>query len=136
MRPLVVVVDDEPIVLRSCRRVLEAAGWRVLEAGSVEGALAVVATETPRLMLIDMKMPGEDGVRLMRRLRDAGRCIPVILMSGYSTEETIREAEGMGALAFLGKPFTPDELSAVIGAAMNRFEKEGHHGEGQDPGHR
>lgn len=136
MKPLVLVVDDEPIVLQSCRRVLASAGWRVLEAGSAEGALAVLTAETPQLMLIDMKMPGEDGVRLMRRLRDAGRSIPVILMSGYSTEETIREAEGMGALAFLGKPFTPDELSAIIDTALNRLEKEGSHGEGQDPGHR
>jgi len=136
MKPSILIVDDEPIVLKSGRMVLEAAGWRVLEAGSAAGALAVLASETPCLLLVDVKMPGEDGIRLMGRLREMGRPIPTVLMSGYSTEDTIQEAERMGALAFLGKPFTPDELSATIQSALKQIEKEESHGQGEDPRHR
>ena len=136
MRPSVLVVDDEAIVRKSCRLVLEAAGWQVLEAGSAAGALALLASTTPRLLLVDVKMPVEDGIQLMRRIREMGIRVPAVLMSGYSTEDTVREAEHMGALAFVGKPFTPDELSATIQTVLNRIEKEEGYGELEGSGHR
>jgi DNA-binding NtrC family response regulator len=110
----VLVVDDEAIVLKSCRRVLEAEGCEVLLAGSVAEALPVVATQAPWLLLVDVKMPVHDGMYLMRRLKDKGVVIPVVVMSGYSTLETIREAERLGAVAFIAKPFTPDELLDIV----------------------
>jgi DNA-binding NtrC family response regulator len=136
MRPSVLVVDDEPIVRKSCRVVLEAAGWQVLEAGSASGAVALLASATPRLLIVDYKMPGEDGMRLIGRLREMGIRTPAVLMSGCSTEETARDAERLGALAFLGKPFTPDELTGTIQHVLNRIDKEDGHGPSEDPGHR
>ncbi len=136
MRPTVLVVDDEPIVRKSCRVVLEAAGWQVLEAGSAGEAVALLGSAAPRLLIVDLKMPVEDGTRLIARLRAMGIRTPAVLMSGYSTEETARDAERLGALAFLGKPFTPDELTATIQQVLNRIDKEDGYGQSEDPGHR
>jgi DNA-binding NtrC family response regulator len=136
MKPSGLVVDDEPIVRKSCRVVLEAAGWQVLEAGSAGEAVALLGSAAPRLLIVDLKMPVEDGTRLIARLRAMGIRTPAVLMSGYSTEETARDAERMGALAFLGKPFTPDELTATIQHVLNRIDKEDGYGQSEDPGHR
>jgi DNA-binding NtrC family response regulator len=130
----VLVVDDEAIVLKSCRLVLEAEGCEVLLAGSVAEALPVIATQAPRLLLVDVKMPVHDGMYLMRRLKETGVAIPVVVMSGYSTEETIRAAERLGALAFIAKPFTPDELSETVGPVLRTLIKEECHAEQKSPG--
>ena len=110
----VLVVDDEPIVLKSCRRVLEAEGWEMISASSVAEALSILEGLTPDMMLIDVKMPIHDGMYLMRKVREKRPGIPIIVMSGYATSETIKEAEGLGAAVFLPKPFTPDELADTL----------------------
>ena len=112
----VLVVDDEPIVLKSCRLVLEAEGWEVVSAASVEEALSRLESITPDLLLIDVKMPVHDGMYLMRQVKEMKPDIPVIVMSGYPTRETISKAEDLGAATFLPKPFTPDELADTLRA--------------------
>jgi DNA-binding NtrC family response regulator len=116
----VLVVDDEPIVLRSCRAVLAAEGFDVELAGSAAEALARIDEGRPGLLLVDVKMPGQDGMALLRRLRQAGAGPPVIVMSGYATPDTVREAEGQGAAAFLPKPFTPDELADTVRSVLEK----------------
>jgi DNA-binding NtrC family response regulator len=110
----VLVVDDEPIVLKSCRRVLEAEGWEMISASSVAEALSILEGLAPDMMLIDVKMPIHDGMYLMRKVREQRPGIPIIVMSGYATGETIREAKDLGAAIFLPKPFTPDELADTL----------------------
>jgi DNA-binding NtrC family response regulator len=123
----VLVVDDEAMVLKSCQAVLEAEGWDVSLAGSVAAALALIDAEPPALLLADVKMPVQDGMQLMRCLQQRGSRIPVVIMSGYSTPETMREAENLGAAAFIAKPFTPDELAAVVRSVQKRSNKEESH---------
>ncbi len=127
MRMRVLVVDDEAMVLKSCQAVLEAEGWDVSLAGSVAAALALIDAEPPALLLADVKMPVQDGMQLMRCLQQRGSRIPVVIMSGYSTPETMREAENLGAAAFIAKPFTPDELAAVVRSVQKRSNKEESH---------
>jgi DNA-binding NtrC family response regulator len=110
----VLVVDDEIIVLKSCRMVLEAEGWEVISAGSVQEALPILESITPDLLLIDVKMPVYDGMYLMRKVKERKPGIPIIVMSGYPTQETISKAEDLGAALFLPKPFTPDELADTL----------------------
>jgi len=71
---------------------------------------------------------------LMRRLKEEGAAVPVVVMSGYSTQETIREAERLGAVAFIAKPFTPDELSDTVRSVLKTLEKEEGHAEQKSPG--
>ena len=110
----VLVVDDEGIVLESCKKVLEAEGFNVIAAISADEALSAIEREMPDLLLIDMKMPLHDGIYLMKELKKRDMNTPVIVMSGYSTDETICEADAMGACRFLPKPFTPDELVETV----------------------
>ena len=114
----VLVVDDEGIVLESCRKVLGAAGLDVIPVKSADEALLIIDKERPDLLLIDLKMPGHDGLYLMKELKNRHIKTPAIVMSGYSTDETILEANAMAA-RFLPKPFTPDELVESVRQALN-----------------
>ena len=108
------IVDDEGIVLESCRRVLESEGYEVACAKSVDEALIAIDPKEIVLLLIDIKMPFHDGIYLMNELKKQGKMIPTILMSGLNTPEIIAEAKKTGACQFLAKPFTPDELLKAV----------------------
>ena len=109
------VVDDDSIVLASCRRVLEPAGWSVATAANVPEALAALEREPFTLVLADLKMPVYDGLHLLAEVRRRWPTLPVIVMSGYSTGDTEEQSRQRGALAFVPKPFTPEELLAAVG---------------------
>ena len=110
----ILVTDDDLIVLRSCERILEAEGHRVKLTGNADDALAALGGEPFDLVLIDVVMELKDGVYLIERVRERWKDLPIILMSGYSTPETISRGMKAGANRFIPKPFTPDELLAVI----------------------
>ena len=132
----VLVVDDEAIVLKSCRMVLEAEGCEVISAASVDEALAILQQQVPDLLLIDVKMPIHNGMYLMRQVKEKRPGIPIIVMSGYATTETIQEAEDLGAATFLPKPFTPDELADTLKTVLRRFQsgtKIGSNSKGGEP---
>jgi CheY-like chemotaxis protein len=114
------VVDDEGIVLESCKRVLESEGYSVTLAKSADEALGLMDKEDFSLLLMDLKMPVHDGIYLMRELKQRKKEVPTIVMSGYSTQETIAEADMMGANLFLPKPFTPEELLEGIAQITKR----------------
>ena len=109
-RMKILVVDDDTIVIRSCRRVLESEGYEVLAVSSADEALSAVQREEIDLLLIDVKMPRHDGLYLMREMRKNSSGIPIIVMSGYPTPETVTDVMGLGAARFIPKPFRPDEL--------------------------
>jgi len=121
----ILVVDDEGIVLDSCERVLNAEGYEVQVVTSAEEALATAEEFAPSLLIIDVKMPVHDGIYIMRELKRKNRRIPVIVMSGLSTEETIEESYNMGANIFLPKPFTPDELLAAVRQVLAKEAPDG-----------
>jgi DNA-binding NtrC family response regulator len=110
----VLVVDDDPIVLASCRRILEAEGWFVQDAASVAEALAAMNGRDFDLLVVDVKMPEVDGLQLVARVRESRTPVPVIVMSGYPTSETVLASLEGGAYTFVPKPFTPDELLASV----------------------
>jgi len=127
----ILVVDDESIVLDSCKRVLEADGFDAYLVPSADKALDAMEQGDFALLLIDVKMPGHDGIYLMREVKEKWPDTPIIVMSGYHTLETIEEAIETGADAFIPKPFTPDELLEKIREVM---EKEQGHGKNEGPG--
>jgi len=116
----ILIVDDEDIVLASCRKVLEADGFEVMLASSAEEALVVMESRLPIALLMDIKMPERDGIYLMGQIREKWREIPVIVMTGYPTPETIAEAARMGAATLISKPFTPDELVEKIHRVLKK----------------
>ena len=106
----ILVVDDDAIVVKSCKRILEAEGFEVITVPSADDALATVKKYDFDLLLIDVKMPKRDGMYLMREVKKDLPEIPIIVMSGYPTPETVADVLKLGATQFIPKPFRPDEL--------------------------
>jgi len=110
----ILVVDDENIVLESCQAILEVEGFEVILVPSADKAIEEMKNDNFTLLLIDVKMPKHDGMYLMEKIKEQWPGIPIIVMSGYYTTETIKEAFEMGAAKFIAKPFEPDELVKTV----------------------
>jgi DNA-binding NtrC family response regulator len=106
----ILVVDDDAIVIKSCRRILESEGFEVTAVSSADEALVILRNGEADLLLMDVKMPKHDGLYLMREMRKGAFGIPILVMSGYPTPETVTDVMGLGAAQFIPKPFRPDEL--------------------------
>jgi DNA-binding NtrC family response regulator len=118
----VLVVDDEKIVLESCRRILDEMDLEITLASSAKAALEELDRNPFCLILMDIKMPEIDGITLMQQVKGKWPNIPIIVMSGYATNETLQEVSQSQAAAFLPKPFTPDELIGAVCHVLNSEE--------------
>ena len=110
----ILVVDDDAIVTVSCKRILESEGFEVVCVPSADEALGTLRRQDFDLLLIDVKMPKHDGLFLIREIKKDLHQIPMIVMSGYPTPETIADVMKSGATLFIPKPFRPDELMKMI----------------------
>lgn len=118
----VLVVDDDRLVLAALSEGLRAAGYRV--TGTVNGAdaLALAARDKPDLALLDMRMPGMDGVELGRRLREQSG-VPFLYLSAYGDREFVARAAEEGALGYLVKPLDIQQIVPSIEAALARAQE-------------
>ena len=115
----ILVVDDDPLALRYVREALIPAGYAPVVTGDPRQLSDLVETHAPELVLMDLMLPGTDGLELMRsapRLAD----LPVIFLSAYGRDETIARALELGAADYIVKPFSPAELTARVRAALRR----------------
>ena len=115
----ILVVDDDPETLRHVRDTLAEAGYAPLVTGDPRELPRIVRAEKPRLVLLDLMLPGTDGVELMRTVPELAD-LPVIFISAYGRDETIARALEAGADDYVVKPFSPTELTARIRAALRR----------------
>jgi DNA-binding response OmpR family regulator len=113
----VLVVDDEPQIRRSLRVALRANGYEVEEAATGEAALEQAAARLPELIILDLSLPGVDGVEVCRRLREWTQ-VPVIILSVHGDDEAKVRALDEGADDYVTKPFSPRELLARVRAAL------------------
>jgi PAS domain S-box-containing protein len=120
-RVRVMAVDDDPRDLRYVQDILIAAGYAPVVTGDPEETLSLVEEERPALVLLDLMLPGVDGIELMKEILDVAD-VPVIFLSAYGRDELIATAFGMGAVDYVVKPFSPTELTARIQAALRRRE--------------
>lgn len=115
--PVVFVVDDEPCVRLALQRLLKSAGHGVETFGSAAELLACGAAERPGCLLLDLQMPGVNGLELQQALRAEGASLPVVFLSGKADVSTAAQAMKAGALDFLTKPVNDRELLAAVGLA-------------------
>ncbi len=121
-----VVVDDEPPIRRLLRTSLTAQGYRILEAGSARAALDIVAREAPEVVLLDLGLPDQDGLEVIRRLRAAGSKVAIIVLSSRGEESAKVDALDLGADDYVTKPFGMAELVARIRTALrHRVQRQG-----------
>ena len=112
-------VDDDPQVLRYVSDALASAGYTPVVTGDPEEELRLVDVEKPTLVLLDLMLPGTDGIEMMKDILETAG-VPVIFLSAYGRDELIARAFDMGAVDYVVKPFSPTELSARIRAALRR----------------
>ena len=121
-RVRVLVVDDAPNMLRLVRDTLAAEGWTALPTGDPRELEHLIEAERPDLVLLDLVLPGTDGIDLMSRIPDLAE-LPVIFISGYSNEANIARALDSGATDYIVKPFRRTELVARIRAALRQRDR-------------
>ena len=125
MSKRLLVVDDEPNLLRAVAAALRAEGYEVVTARNGREALVRVAESVPDLVISDIRMPGMDGYQLAGQLRASSRTaiVPIIFLT--AKDETADRVAGFrsGVDAYITKPFEPDELLAVIQNIINRVER-------------
>jgi two-component system KDP operon response regulator KdpE len=118
-RRRVLVVDDEPLIRRALTASLEAAGYDVTTAADGESALAAAALRQPDAVVLDLRLPGIDGVEVCRRLR-AWSDVPVIVLSSLDAETEKIDALDAGADDYVTKPWSAGELLARLRASLRR----------------
>ena len=120
--PTVLVVDDEPKIAKLARDYLEHAGFAVLLAGDGNSAVQAASVRQPDLVVLDLGLPGIDGLEVMRRIRVAGPT-PIVLLTARDTELDKLLGLELGADDYVTKPFSPRELVARVRAVLRRAER-------------
>jgi two-component system, OmpR family, KDP operon response regulator KdpE len=120
------VVDDEPSFRRLLRTSLSAQGYRVLEAGTGQGAIDSLGCDAPEVVLLDLGLPDMDGLEVIRRVRGSGARTPIIVLSSRGDERGKVQALDLGADDYVTKPFGMGELVARIRTALrHRVQAQG-----------
>jgi len=120
MGQLVLVVDDDPTVSDVVRRYLEHAGLNVTLAADGDVALAAYEREHPDLVVLDLMLPGIDGLEVCRRLRDRGGNVPIVMLTALGDEEDRVLGLRLGADDYVTKPFSPRELALRVQSVLRR----------------
>ena len=115
----VLVVDDDPRILKQVRDLLVDAGYKPVVTGDPDEVGALIEETDPQVVLLDLMLPGKDGIELMKDIF-AVRDMPVIFLSGYDQDELITKAFEMGAVDYMVKPFSSTELAARVRAALRK----------------
>ena len=123
MKKRVLLVDDEPRVRASLRTVLEPT-YEVLEAADATEGLRIFKHDTPDLVLLDVILPGTDGLSALQTMRTENRAVPVIMLTGTKAVKTAVDAMKLGAADYLSKPFDVEELQIVIERTLGKQELE------------
>lgn len=115
----ILVVDDDPLVLRQVRNALDKAGYAPIVTGRPEEVTKLILEHEPSLILLDLLLPETNGIELMESISTIGD-VPIIFLSAYHQDEVVTKAFELGAADYIVKPFSESELIARIGAALRR----------------
>ena len=119
MKDAILVVDDEESICQSLKAILSDEGYQVLVAGSGEEAVKIVEEEMPQLVLLDIWLPGMDGLETLKAIKKINPKVLVIIMSGHGTIETAVRATKLGAFDFIEKPLSLDKIIILVNNAIS-----------------
>src|SRR5215471_20579814 len=120
MRPRILIVDDETNVRLNYRITLETEGYEVYEAASAASALQELLERSFAVAILDMRMPGMDGLELLAKMREVGITVPAMIVTAYSDVPHAVKAMKLGAIDFLQKPLRPEELRTLVADVFKR----------------
>jgi two-component system nitrogen regulation response regulator NtrX len=122
MKPRILVIDDEGAIRDSLRMILEYEDYQFVGAATGQEGIGAVQRERPDLVLLDIKMPGMDGLEVLRKLHAFDETLPVVMISGHGTTATAVEAIRSGALDFLDKPLSSERVIVTLQNALKQSE--------------
>jgi DNA-binding response OmpR family regulator len=122
--PIILCVDDEPANLKLLENILIPRGYEVVSVASGEDALRKIKNQTIDLVLMDLMLPGMDGLQVSRKIKDnkKARNIPIIMLTAHSGVESFIKSLGNEVFAYLHKPFETEELVRIVRAALGQAE--------------
>src|ERR1700731_1612980 len=120
MKKRILIVDDETNVRLNFRTTLETEGYEIFEAHSGEEAVQSFAEHTFALAILDIRMPGMDGLELLAKMREFGIGVPAMIVTAYSDVPHAVKAMKLGAIDFLQKPLQPEELRRIVTEILKR----------------
>lgn len=133
IHPKVLVIDDEPVVCRSCQKILSEEGYEVSTVFTGREGLEKVRQEYFDVMITDMKIPDISGIEVLEHIRREQPGMPVIMITGYASVDTAVQAMKLGAFDYLPKPFTPEEISGIIKKALESRKEASSENEAPEP---
>jgi two-component system nitrogen regulation response regulator NtrX len=122
VKPRILVIDDEGAIRDSLRMILEYEDYQFVGAATGQEGIAAVQRERPDLVLLDIKMPGMDGLEVLRKLHALDETLPLVMISGHGTTATAVEAIRSGALDFLDKPLSSERVIVTLQNALKQSE--------------
>lgn len=119
-KPRILIIDDEEVMCDSCRQVCRKEGYSVETALNGEKGIKKTIEKKPDLVLIDLKMPGMNGIEVLERIKDINPGIVPIIITGYATIDSAVKAMKLGAYDYIPKPFTPEELREITRKGLEK----------------
>ena len=116
--PKIMVVDDEKSICSNVEKILKKNNYEVVHAMSADEALEKMASESFSLLISDIVMPGKNGLELLKLVKEQWPLTKAVMMTAYASTDTAVKAIRMGALDYIPKPFTPDELRSTVDKAL------------------
>ncbi len=117
----ILIVDDQNGIRILLMEVFNVEGYQTFQASNGKLALEIVRKEAPDLVLLDMKIPGMDGLDILKHIKQIDTSIKVIMMTAYGELDMIKEATDLGALTHFTKPFDIDELRLAVNTELRHF---------------
>jgi two-component system response regulator (stage 0 sporulation protein F) len=114
------IVDDQNGIRILLMEVFSSEGYDTFQAANGKLALELVVNESPDLVLLDMKIPGMDGLEILKRIKELNTDIKVIMMTAYGELDMIKEATDLGALMHFTKPFDIDEMRVAVNTQLKK----------------
>lgn len=121
-KPRLLVVDDDPVLCHAGRRIFSDQGFEVEESTDAREGLKRATQEDFAGILLDIKMPGIDGIQFLEELRKHKPTLPVLIMTGYPSLSTATAAVELGASGYITKPFTPARIRRSVQEMLSRCE--------------
>ena len=117
-RGTILVIDDEPDICELFERIFGAEGWTVLSAHNGLEGVARNTASNPDVIILDLKMPKMDGVETLKAIRKTDPVVRVVILTGYGSAATIRDALDLNVYEYISKPFENDTIRRVVGDAL------------------